>query len=306
MFLNFLNKKKNIETSSRYDFAANFKIFKQIRKKKKLIIGTTVGRSGMKWVLSILEAHDKIYGKGGGERNSTCESFHRYAIHNKLNIDQSALLNSIICETINDWKDNETSFQLSPYFSHSIDLIDKFLKPDGYIWGVNEFSFTVQSFYNKGWYNPDYNISNFKKTPAFALTDALKPSHFFGRIAPVDNFAKKWLKLSRVGKISWYVNHTNKRIYNSLKKIEKRKKFLFVLKEADQNYDFYLKLAEWLNLKDKLTLKKFLNIKFENTTKYHLNENKINKLNKVELQEMKPYQKLYSKIYNRIIKSINY
>jgi hypothetical protein len=304
MFLNFLNKKKNTKTKSRYDFLINLKKFKKLKKKKKLIIGTTVGRSGMKWVLSILEAHDKIY--GGGERNSTCESFHRYAVHNKLNIDQSALLNSIICETISDWKDNEISFQLSPYFSHSINLIDKFLKPDGYIWGINEFSFTVESFYNKGWYNPDYNISNFKKTPAFALTDNLKPSHFFGRIAPIDDINKKWSKLSRVGKISWYVNHTNKIIYNSLKKVNKKKKFLFVLKKADQNYDFYLKLAEWLNLKDKLTLKKFLSIKFNNTTKYFANENKKNKLNKVELQEMKTYQNKYNKIYNKIIKSINY
>mgnify|MGYP001502246750 CR=1 FL=1 len=110
MFLNFLKKKKYVEKIERYDFESNFKKFKKLRKKKKLIMGVTVGRSGMTWVLEILKAHSKIY--GGGERNSTCESFYRYANHNKLDIDQSALLNSIICETINDWKNNDISFQL--------------------------------------------------------------------------------------------------------------------------------------------------------------------------------------------------
>ena len=267
-------------------------------------MGVTVGRSGMTWVLEILKAHSKIY--GGGERNSTCESFYRYANHNKLDIDQSALLNSIICETINDWKNNDISFQLSPYFSHSINLIDKFLIPDGYIWGINESSFTVQSFYNKGWYEPDYNISTFNNKPGFSLTDSTKPSHFFGRIVPADNFYKKWFKLSRIGKISWYVNYINKTIHNSLKKINENKKFVFVLKKGDQNYNFYLKLAEWLNIKEELTLKKFLNIKFIKSTMYNTFENRKKRFNRKEGKEMKHYLREYNKIYKKIIKSINY
>jgi len=316
MFLNFLQKNKNLEDASRYNFKVNLKKFNKLKKTKKLIIGVTVGRSGMKWVLNILEAHKNVYGAGGGERNSTCESFYRYAIHNKFNVDQSALLNSIICETINDWKNHEVSFQLSPYFSHSINLIDQILKPDGYIWGVNNFKFTVQSFYNKNWYSPDYNISRSKKIPGFSLTDLEKPSHYFGRIVPSNKFYNKWKNLTRIGKIAWYVNYTNKIIYNSLKKINKKKKFLFILDKGDQNYNFYLRLAEWANLKNKLSKNNFLKIKFKKPSRigvkphvspsYNAYENKIKKYNKKEIKEMSPFLKEYNKIYNILLNSINY
>ena len=316
MFLNFLQTKKNLEIPSRYDFKANLKRFNKLKKTKKLIIGVTVGRSGMKWVLNILEAHKKVYGAGGGERNSLCESFYRYAIHNKFNVDQSALLNSIICETINDWKNNDVSFQLSPYFSHSIKKIDQILKPHGYIWGVNDFKFTVQSFYDKNWYNPDYNISISKKVPGFSLNDLVKPSHFFGRIAPTNKFYNKWKNFTRIGKIAWYVNYTNKIIFDSLKKIDRKKKFFFILANGDQNYNFYLSLAKWINFKDKLSKKNFLKIKFKKpgrigvkphvSPSFNISENKIKKFNRKELKEMNYFLKEYNKIYKKLVNSINY
>ncbi len=304
MLLDFFNKNKNFENTSRYDFKFNLKKFNKLKKNKKLIMGVTVGRSGMKWVLEILKAHNRIY--GGGERNKTCESFFRYANHNKLKIDQTALLNSIIYETINDWENNDISFQLSPYFSHSIDLINKFLKPDGYIWGTNNFLFTVQSFYNKNWYNPDYNMYSIKNIPGFSLNDALQPSHFFGRIAPIDYVNKKWNNLSRPGKIAWYINYTNQTIYNSLKKIDKKKKFVFILKKGDQNYEFYLKLREWLKLKEKLPIKKFLKIKYQKSTEFHIKENKVKKFNSSEMKDMKPFMANYNKIYHNIYNLIKY
>ena len=303
MFLN-LFKKPIPESKERYNFKKNLEKFKSLKKRKKLIIGVTVGRSGMTWVLEILKAHYKIY--GGGERNSTCESFYRYSNHYKMNIDQSGLLNSIISETLNDWKKNDISFQLSPYFSHSIDLIEKELIPDGYIWGINDHMFTVQSFFNKGWYDPDYNILYNNKKPGFSLSDSIKPSHFFGRIAPSGAYHRKWLKLSRIGKISWYINYTNKIIYNSLKKINKNKKFTFILNKGDQNYNFYLKLAEWLKIKNKISLNEFLKIKYKRKTMYKKSENKKIKFSKKDLNEVKNNLKYFIKIYNYEEKLIKY
>ncbi len=303
MIFSFFHKKK-IEISDRYDFARNLKKFKKLRKRKKLIMGVTVGRSGMTWVLEILKAHQNIY--GGGERNSTCESFFRYAKHNRLNVDETALLNSIISETLNDWKKNNISFQLSPYFSHCIDLIEKNLSPDGYIWGINEVKFTVQSFYNKGWYYPDYNFSNGRKTPGFSLSDSVKPSHFFGRIVPKGKYYNSWLKLTRIGKISWYVNFTNKVIYNSLKKINNNKIFIFVLKKGDQNYNFYLKLAKWLGIKKKLDLKSFLKIKFMKKTMFKSIENKKKNLTQKETKEIKILTKNFIKTYEKAFKTADY
>jgi len=299
MKFNFFSKKK-IEISERYNFLKNLKKFKKLKKNKKLIIGVTVGRSGMKWVLEILKAHKNIY--GGGERNSTCESFFRYAKHNRLNVDETALLNSIICETLNDWKQNDISFQLSPYFSHSLDSIEKNLNPDGYIWGINDAQFTIQSFYNKGWYYPDYNFTSGSKVPGFSLSDRVQPNHFFGRIVPKGKYYKTWLKLTRIGKISWYVNLTNKIIYNSLKQINDKKIFIFILNKGDQNYKFYLKLIKWLKIKKKIDLKKFLKIKFMDKTMFRAIENKKKNFSNKEKNEMKFLTKDFNKIYEKVFK----
>ena len=66
-------KKKNRYSNSkfkRYDFRNNLETFLKLKKRKKLILGVTVGRSGLKWVLEILRAHKNI--EGGGERNEGC------------------------------------------------------------------------------------------------------------------------------------------------------------------------------------------------------------------------------------------
>jgi len=122
--------------------------------------------------------------------------------------------------------------------------------------------------------------------------------------------------LTRIGKIAWYVNYTNKIIYNSLNKINKKKKFLFILDKGDQNYNFYLRLAEWINVKNKLSKNNFLRIKFKKpgrigvkrnvSPSYNAYENKIKKYNKKEIKEMSPFLKEYNKIYNKLLNSINY
>ena len=57
MLFSFFAKRK-IEISKRYDFQESKN--SKTKKNKKLIIGVTVGRSGMTWVLEILKAHKNI------------------------------------------------------------------------------------------------------------------------------------------------------------------------------------------------------------------------------------------------------
>ena len=161
-------KKKRYENTKykRYDFEKNYKTFLKLKKKKKIVLGVTVGRSGLKWVLEILRAHKNI--EGGGERNANTESFFRYTQFNNLKVDQTPLLNNIIFETLVDWEENDISFQLSPYFSHSLNFLIKYLNPDGIIWGINDPFFTLQSFYNKGWYKENFYLKK-KKTIKFMV-----------------------------------------------------------------------------------------------------------------------------------------
>ena len=96
-----------------------------------------------------MKSHKGITG-GGKDVNS--ESFFRYSQYHSLNIDQTPLLNNIIYETLVDWQENDISFQLSPYFSHSLNYLIYSLNQTNYL-GINDPFFTMQSFYNKGWYS---------------------------------------------------------------------------------------------------------------------------------------------------------
>ncbi|MDC0044217.1 hypothetical protein OAJ03_04915 [Candidatus Pelagibacter sp.] len=300
IFFTKTNKNKS-NKYSRYDIEKNYKEFLKLKKHKKIFLGVTVGRSGLKWVLEILRLHEGI--DGGGERNANTESFFRYSQHNKLNIDQTPLLNHIVYETLVDWENNNISFQLSPYFSHSIKFLINKIKPDGIIWGINDPFFTMQSFYNKGWYKEDFY---FKKNPkqnyGLSVPDDIRINHFFGRIAPKGSFFNKWIKMTRVGKIAWFINETTKIIFKELNSYNKKKTFYFVLEKDDQNYDFYLKLMDWMKIKKKINKNKFMKIKFKGSYIYSSSENKSIQLSNKEKKEfyslIKDYDKIYTKILN--------
>lgn len=298
----FFKKSRYRDTKlNRYDFDKNLKIFLKLKKKKKIILGVTVGRSGLKWVLEILKSHKNF--EGGGERNANTESFFRFAQYNNLNIDQTPLLNNIIFETLVDWEKNDISFQLSPYFSHSLNFLIKNLEPDGIIWGINEPFFTLQSFFNKNWYKENLYLKKEKKKKyGLSLTDDVRINHFFGRLAPRGNYFYKWLKFTRVGKIAWFINETTLSIFKHLKNYPKDKLFYFILNKDDQNYNFYLKLSSWLNIDKKLRQKDFLKIKFKNDTGYHKSENRKLTLSRNEKKEFILLTRDYTKIYKEILR----
>ena len=295
----FLNKNKNKNKYNRYEFEKIYKIFLKLKKKKKIYLGVTVGRSGLKWLLEILKTHKGI--TGGGERNVNSESFFRYSQYHSLNIDQTPLLNNIIYETLVDWQENDISFQLSPYFSHSLNYLIYSLKPNGIIWGINDPFFTMQSFYNKGWYSENlYLKKDLKKSYGLSVHDNFRTNHFFGRIAPKGNFFSKWLGMTRVGKISWFINETTKRIYKDLKKFKKNKIFYFVLEKHDQNYEFYEKLMRWMKCEQRISKKNFLKLKYKGSYIYSSFENKKKILSKKEKKEFISLNQEYIEIYKKI------
>jgi hypothetical protein len=61
----------------------------------------------------------------------------------------------------------------------------------------------------------------------------------FSRIVPNRGIFNEWLKLTRVGKITWFWAITNKEIFDSFNKIENTNKLFLKLEDIDQNYDFY-------------------------------------------------------------------
>lgn len=244
------NRPKNyLGLESKYD--------KLLQQGKKLFLGVSLGRSGMRWCSHIFSMHKNAIGLC--ERHSIIESFYRYIKWNKLEIDVQGIINIIKDSVVQDWKKYDISFVNSPYLSHDLLYLYKVLKPEYIVWFVNDPKFTVISFYNKGWYEEEIVRSN--DSLVYGVQPKLFWNQIFGRIVPRDKEYQKWKYLTKIGKISWLYNAVNLEIYNNISQIPKEKVFIFKLEDADQNYEHYLGYARKFGLKEILSKKKFLSIK---------------------------------------------
>ena len=82
----------------------------------------------------------------------------------------------------------------------------------------------------------------------------------FSRIVPNDEFLEEWLKLSRIGKITWFWSTINKTIYNDFNRIQNVDKFFVKLEDVNQNYDIYEKLSVKFDFENKMTKNQFYNV----------------------------------------------
>jgi hypothetical protein len=265
------------------------------RNVKRLILAFHAGRSGMKWMCRIFAAHDNAY--GFGERNRLAESFYRYVAWNRLPIDTSGNVEIMKREAVRDWQRVDISVLDSPYFAHDIPRLYAELNPDWLIWGINDPVFTVTSFLNKGWYSEDYTRQDRDLVNGFFPAMEGEWSHLFGRIVPVGEFYDTWLRLTQVGKIAWFVNEINAGIEKGLRSLPPEKLWVFRLEAADQNYQFYLGMAEKFGLRPLLPEAKFLALK-QRATKP--GENVKRQWTARETDEFRKYAADYIRMYEEL------
>jgi len=264
------------------------------RTRKKLVLGLQAGRGGMKWVCQIFAAHENA--NGGGERNRLAESFYRYIKYNNLSIDVSGIIDITKREALRDWSEFDISLISSPYFSHDFLSLAKEMQPDRVIWSINDPVFTVTSFYNKGWYSKPYIYRELGSSIGYQPALENEWSHYFGRLIPRGEIFEEWNALTRVGKIAWFLNETNKAIYSAISQFPEEKVWIFNLNKADQNYDYYLDFAESFGLAPIITKSKFLALKAKATVPH---ENTLRSWSAKEMNEYEKYSQYYQKIYQQ-------
>jgi len=266
------------------------------RKIKKIILCINSGRSGTRWLNDIFREHYKV--DGGVERNVEAEAFWRYVNFNKLPIDLSGVIEVTKREILLDWLESDISITVSPYFSHNfLGLIEE-LKIDKIIWGITNPRFTITSFYNKGWYKENLTYNQFDKVVGYQFNDSW--SHFLGRVMPSGDEFKRWDSLTRVGKVSWFVNMIHCEIYKQIQQLPKEMIYVFKLADADQNYDMYKTMVNYFNLTPIMSEKKFLGLK-KLTAK--ASENKVKKWTEEEekefLEETEDLREIYENELNK-------
>jgi len=276
----------------------------RVNKNKKLVLGITSGRSGMKWFLDIMRSHKGV--EGGAERDVEYEAVYRYTKHYKLPINVAPVFNKIRSSIVGDWIKNEISVVVSPYLSLGLEEVIAELSPDYIVWGIAEPFFTVTSFVNKRVYEKDvsdrYGRDGLRPFPL--IDPGLSMHQNIGRICPWP-LRSDWNQLTSAVKSAWFINYIHTTIYSSLIEIN-IPVWLFDLQECDQNFDFYLKLMQDFNLEPSLSKKKFYRIKTKGsgliTRPYRRAENKPLRLSSEErllvASELSEYQGLYDALKN--------
>ncbi len=268
------------------------KKYEQLKKNKKLIIATQVGRGGGKWLADIINSTKGAYAYG--ERNRTKESYFRYLrSFNDKSFDNS-MIKIIKSEAINDWEENNISYISSPYFSHGLAFLDKELKPNKIVVLVPTFKHLIKSFKNKNWYK-DKNFY-FNKKNKIPKKFKNYPNHFYGRYI---NLSKKKInELTQIQKISLFVSETLEKIFQECKKIDKKKINIFNLEKADQNYSYCKKFLQKIDINLSIDERKFLSLKY-NTSRKH--ENKEIYIDTSETKWVEAKEKKYNKIKKKFL-----
>ena len=289
-------QKKNIFSKKKSKFIE--KKYNKLKKKRKLILATQVGRGGGKWLADMINSTKGAYAYG--ERNRVKESYFRYLRSFKDKSFDKSMLKIIKSEAINDWEENYTSYISSPYFSHGLDFLNKELKPDIIVVLVPEFKHLIKSFKNKNWYNgKNFYYDKQKKIPKEFQNN---PNHFYGRYLNFNLNRKIIDKLTQLQKISLFVCETLEKIFQECKKIDKKKIKIFDLQKADQNYSYCKNFLKNIGIELSINKKKFLLLKY-NTSRNHENEEifiEASEINWIEKKEMK-YNKIknFLKVYNK-------
>ena len=250
----------------------------------KLALGFGAGRSGQNWFSKIFNSHPNWIGTC--ERFADFEVFFRYVSYYDLKIDKNEFFRLIKLCSNRDMAKHQNSFISSPYLSFGAEELTIKLKPNYIFFNIRNPIETVESLYKKGWY---LNFDNQKKikSPLIDISDSQYRS--FSRIVPNGEFLKKWLALSRIGKITWFWATINKSIYDDFNKIENVEKFFVKLEDVNQNYNTYEKLSKKFNFANTMTQNQFYNVinkASNNDTDEKYAYNNWNDLEKKEFEEI--------------------
>ncbi|ETA69717.1 hypothetical protein [Candidatus Pelagibacter ubique] len=213
------------------------------------------GRSGQNWFSKIFNSHPNWVGTC--ERFADYEAFYRYICYYNLPISKNGFIDLIELSSKRDMAKHQNSFISSPYFSFGIEELTNRLKPNSIFFNIRNPIKTVESLYNKGWYQ-NLNYQKEINSPLIDITDSQYRS--FSRIIPKGEYLKEWLSLSRIGKITWFWSTVNKTIYDKFNNIQNIDKYYVKLEDVNQNYDIYEKLSKKFNFKNKMTERQFYKV----------------------------------------------
>ena len=282
----FSNEAAKLKKPS-YEELRKYSSFQKSRD-NKFILSFGAGRCGQNWSAKIFNSHSNWIGTC--ERFREFESLYRYISYFKLPIYKEGIYKLLELASKRDMANYQNTFIASPYFSFGVEELCNRLNPDYLFFHIRNPVNSVESFYRKGWYSNFDALIN-KQSPSVDISNDI--SRALSRIIPNNEFLEDWLKLTRIGKITWFWATINKAVYTDFKKLTKINKFFIKLEDINQNYEIYERLTNKFNFEKKMTKKQFFNV-----------INKAPNKSLIKRYEFKNWSDLEKKEYDYILKKI--
>lgn len=207
-------------------------------------VGT--GRCGTQFIVQVIGLEPGV--SSVHERNVLSESFHRYCKWYGLPVDDEGFLYTKEVEIQQDLVDHLFSFEASAQLSSSIEeLYTRFEAK--FILLVRSPERVVNSFLRKGMYDKPFVRTN----PQLALgyQESRSFHHFLGRLAPSGEKFLQWSQMSRVGKLAWFWNAVNAKIFEQFESIPQTHWRVEKLEEL--LYSRYLEVTRFLGFQATVT-----------------------------------------------------
>jgi len=218
------------------------------------VVGT--GRCGTHYFNQIMQASDSIYPVHMDSMNLDADSFFSFSLWNDLPIDSAAIRrhrHKIIAAC---GQAGKIYFESNVYMSLAAQLVHEWYGAQCILL-IRRPQDVVNSHFVKGWYEDEYFRDKRDLIPGFSPD--LNANHFFGRLLPKGDEYERWSGLTRIGKISWWVNALNLEV---LKLFEKMPKNSYRIQQVESlDYEAYEELYSNLNVSHPLTQRGFDKIK---------------------------------------------
>ncbi len=292
-YLNKLDRYKKKNQKPSYNELEKYKEYVK-SKDNHIALGFGAGRTGQSWFSRIFNNHQNWI--GSHERFPDYEAFYRYITFYDLPIFKENFFNLLKLSANRDMSKYQNTFISSPYFSFGVNELVKEIKPNFIFFNLRNPINSVESFFQKGWYNKLNEFNN--KSPLIDISNNLYRS--FSRIIPKQDFLEEWNRLTRIGKITWFWALTNQKIYEDFEKITNIEKFYLKLEDIDQNYDFYERLSTKFLFEKKLSKKGFLQTKIITPNIELGNEYKYNEWSSLEKNEFENILTQFFPYYDKI------
>ncbi len=201
------------------------------------VLGT--GRCGTHFLEALMRRDHAVRAIHTDSVNAIADSFLRYQLWYDLPVDLEAARLFRHRMIISAQKDGKKYFESNAYLSLAATKLHAWYGAH-LILLIRDPVDVVNSHVVKGWYESDIALQNPSLAPGFPPD--MRANQFFGRIMPRGKEYSSWLALTRIGKISWWINALNMEVYRQLQTLPRE--HWQIVKIEDINHQVYLRLHQ--------------------------------------------------------------